>query len=85
MLHQARKLTQQTATEQGEKYKVSYDKKSAEHKFFICQKVWLSDTTSIGKNAKLSPNWVGPYEIIDVNDTNAKLRIKNKLKIVNIA
>ncbi len=85
MLHQARKLAQQTATEQGEKYKTTYDKKSAEHKFAIGQKVWLSDTTSIQKNAKLSPNWVGPYEIVDVNGTNAKLKIKNKLKIVNIA
>ncbi len=60
-------------------------KKLAEHKFAIGQKIWLSDTTSIGKNAKLSPNWIGPYEIVDVNDTNTKLKIKNKLKIVNIA
>jgi len=66
MLHQACKLAQQTATEQGDKYKLSYDKKSAAHRFSIGQKVWLSDTTSIGKNAKLSPNWVGPYKIIDV-------------------
>ncbi len=56
MLHQAWKLAQQTATEQGEKYKNSYDQKSAQHKFAIGQKVWLSDTTSIGKNAKLAPN-----------------------------
>jgi hypothetical protein len=33
----------------------------------------------------LSPNWTGPYEIIDINDNNAKLKIKNKLKVVNIA
>jgi transposase InsO family protein len=85
MLHQARKLAHQTANEQGEKYKNSYDKNTALHTFAIGQKVWLSDTTSIGKNAKLAPNWVGPYEIVDVNDTNAKLKIKNKLKIVNIA
>jgi hypothetical protein len=55
------------------------------HKFSICQNVWLSNTTSIGKNGKLLPNWVGPYEIVDINDNNAKLQIKNKLKIVNIA
>jgi hypothetical protein len=85
MLHQARKLAQQIAHDQGEKYKNSYDQNSAQHKFAIAQKVWLSDTTSIGKNAKLAPNWVGPYKIVDVNDTNAKLKIKNKLKIVNIA
>ncbi len=53
--------------------------------FEVGQKVWLSDTTSIGKNAKLTPNWIGPYQIIDINDTNAKLQIKNKQKIVNIA
>jgi hypothetical protein len=85
MLHQARKLAQQTTTEQGEKYKNSYDQKSAQHKFAIGQKVWLSDTTSIGKNAKLTPSGVGPYKIVDINDTNAKLKIKNKFKIVNVA
>jgi hypothetical protein len=85
MLQQARKLAQQSASEQGEKYKTSYDKKSLQNKFNIGQKVWLSDTTSIGKNAKLTPNWIGPYEIVNVNDTNAKLKIKSKLKVVNIA
>ncbi len=33
MLQQARKLAQQSASEQGEKYKISYDKKSVQHKF----------------------------------------------------
>ena len=85
MLQQARRLAQQTAAEQGEKYKNQYDKLASPHKFEIGQKVWLSDTTSIGKNAKLTPNWIGPYQIIDINDTNAKLQIKNKQKVVNIA
>jgi hypothetical protein len=85
MLQHARKLAQQTAAEQGEKYKNQYDKLASPHKFQIGQKVWLSDSTSIGKNAKLTPNWIGPYQIIDINDTNAKLQIKNKLKVVNIA
>ncbi len=50
------------------------------------QKVWLSDTTAIGKNARLSPKWIGPFEIIGLNDNNAKLKIKsNKLKVVNVA
>jgi hypothetical protein len=54
MLQKACKLAQQAAADQGEKYKLSYDKKLAAHKFSIGQKVWLSETTSIGKNAKLS-------------------------------
>jgi hypothetical protein len=79
-------LQQQSAETQGEKYKTNFDVKAAIHKFKIGQRVWLSETTSIGKNAKLSSNWIEPYEIVDINDNNAKLKIKNnKLKVVNIA
>ncbi len=85
LLQQARKLAQQSVVEQGEKYKTSYDLKAAIHKFTIGQKVWLSVTTSIGKNAKLTPNWIRPYKIVDTNDNYAKLQINNKLKVVNIA
>ncbi len=84
IMQQACKLAHQAAAEQGEKCKTNYDRKTATHKFVIGQKVWLSDTTSIGKNAKLSPNWIRPYEIVDINDNNAKLKIKNKFKILNI-
>ncbi len=68
------------------KYKANFDKNSATHKFTIDQKVWLSDTTALGKNPKLTPKWLGPYKIVDLNDNNAKLEIKaNKYKVVNIA
>jgi hypothetical protein len=52
----------------------------------VNQKVWLSDTIVLGKNPKLTPKWVGPYKIIDINHNNAKLEIKpNKFKIINIS
>jgi hypothetical protein len=52
----------------------------------VDQKVWLSDTTALGKNPKLTPKWVGPYKIVDINDNNAKIELKpNKFKIINIA
>jgi hypothetical protein len=78
-------MAHESATEQGKKYKSSYDAKAQPHKFKIGQKIFLNDSTSLGKNSKLSPNWTGPYEIIDLNDNNAKIKIKNKLKVVNIA
>jgi hypothetical protein len=40
------------------------------------------DTT---KNPKLVPNWKGPGEIIDINDTNARIKFKNKVKVLNVA
>ncbi len=72
--------------QQGKKYKLNFDTNSAPHKFKTVQKVWLSDTTALGKNPKLTPKWLGPYKIVDINDNNAKLETKpNKFKVVNIA
>jgi len=52
----------------------------------VDQKVWISDTTAVGKNPKLTPKWVGPYKIVDLNDNNAKLKPKpNKFKVINIS
>ncbi len=30
------------------------------------------------------PNSKGPGEIIDINDTNAKIKFKNKVKVLNV-
>jgi len=38
----------------------------------------------VGKNPKLAQNYIGPGEIIDINDTNAKMKINNKIKVLNV-
>jgi hypothetical protein len=38
----------------------------------------------VGKNPKLAQNYTGPGEIIDINDTNAKMKINNKIKVLNV-
>jgi len=38
----------------------------------------------VGKNPKLAPTYTGPGEIIDINDTNAKVKLNNKIKILNV-
>ncbi len=86
LLQHARQLARKNAEQQGLKYKLSFDQNAVPHKFKVDQKVWLSDATALGKNPKLTPKWVGPYKIIDLNDNNAKLEIKpNKFKIINIS
>ncbi len=86
LLQHARQLARQNAEQQGLKYKLSFDQTAVPHKFKIDQKVWLSDTTALGKNPKLTPKWVGPYKIVDLNDNNAKIEIKpHKFKVVNIS
>ncbi len=51
-------------------------KNVAPHKFRMDQKVWLSDTTALRENPKLTPKWLGPYKMVDLNENNAKIEIK---------
>jgi hypothetical protein len=46
--------------------------------------VLIANDFYTGKNPKLSTNFKGPVEIIDINDTNAKLKIGNKIKVLNV-
>ena len=34
---------------------------------------------------KLVSNWKGPGKITDIYDTNAKIKLKNKIKVLNMA
>jgi hypothetical protein len=74
----------QSATEQGLKSKVTFDKNRVPHKFKIGDKVLISNNFYIGQNPKLAPTFTGPGEIIDINDTNAKVKMNNKIKILNV-
>ncbi len=86
LLQHARQVARKNAEQQGLKYKLNFDQKAVPHKFKVDQKVWLSDTTALGKNPKLTPKWVGPYKIVDINDNNAKIELKpNKFKVINIS
>jgi hypothetical protein len=55
------------------------------HNFQIGDKVLIANDFDTTKNPKLVPNWKGPGEIIDINDTNAKIKFKNKVKVLNVA
>jgi hypothetical protein len=46
--------------------------------------VLISNDFYNGKNPKLVPQFKGPGEIIDINDTNAKVKINNKIKVLNV-
>jgi hypothetical protein len=46
--------------------------------------VLISNDFYTGKNPKLAPTFKGPGEIIDINDTNAKVKINNKIKVLNV-
>ncbi len=81
LIQKLRAKAHQSATEQGLKSKSKFDKKSVPHKFKIGDKVLISIDFFVGKNPKLASTCTGPGEIIDINDTNAKVKINSKIKI----
>jgi hypothetical protein len=84
LLQKLRAKAHQSATEHGLKSKNTFDKDTLPHKFKIGDKVLISNNFYVGKNPKLAPTYTGPGEIIDINDTNAKVKINNKIKILNV-
>jgi hypothetical protein len=40
--------------------------------------------TYTGKNPKLATQFKGPGKIIHINDNNAKVKINNKIKVLNV-
>jgi len=84
LLQKLRAEAHQSAMEQGLKSKVTFDKNTVPLNFKIGNKVLISNDFYIGKNPKLAPTFTGPGEIIYINDTNAKVKINNKIKILNV-
>jgi hypothetical protein len=84
LLQKLRAKAHQSATEQGLKSKATFDKQAMPHKFKIGDRVLISNDFYVGKNPKLATRYTGPGEIIDINDTNAKVKINNKIKILNV-
>jgi hypothetical protein len=85
LLQKLRKIAHENATLNGQKTKEQFDKKVLPHSFQIGDKVLISNDFDTTKNSKLVPKWKGPGKIIDINDTNAKIKFKNKIKVLNVA
>jgi hypothetical protein len=65
---------------QKERSKEYHDRSVNNPLFTLGDKVLLHDeNVRRGRSAKLSPPWIGPYEIIDIDDVNVTLRLpRNK-------
>jgi acetyltransferase-like isoleucine patch superfamily enzyme len=84
LLQKIRATAHRFATENGEKSKSNFDKEACAHKFKIGGKVLISNDVYTYKNPKPVPSFKHPGEIVDINDTNAKVKIGNKIKLLNI-
>ncbi len=83
ILQKLQKIAHEHALTNGQKTLEQYDKKT--HTLQISDKVLIANDFVTTKNPKLVPNWKGPAEIIDINNTNAKVSLKNKIKVLNVS
>jgi hypothetical protein len=79
LLQKVRKTVHQFTTENGEKTKLFFYKKTSAHEFKIDDKVLIANDFYTGKNLKLATNYKRQTKIIDINDTIAKLKVGTKI------
>lgn len=79
-LQKSREIARNKLINSKEYNKQIYDKKCKNIQFKVGDSVYLSnEAIKPGKSRKLSPYWLGPYKIIEVNSsTNVTIKIKNK-------
>ena len=74
-MQSAHEVARQTLISSKEKSKEYYDKGSEPFEFQIGQRVLLFDeTVRRGRSKKLSPQYVGPYEVLAVEGVNVTIR-----------
>lgn len=85
IMQKARQIAKQHAEEAKISQKAQFDKHARDHKFHLGQKILFSESNFLGRNQKLSPKWLGPATIIELTNTNAKIKLTNgKNKLLNI-
>jgi hypothetical protein len=78
LLQKIQKIAHEHDSTNGQKTKDQYDKHALPPTFKIGDKVLIANDFDTSKNPKLVPNWKGPAEIIDINDTNAKVKLRKQ-------
>ena len=86
ILQAARKIAFQHATDNGLNYKNQFDKSATPHSYKLGDQVLYTEYNFLGKNKKLAPKWLGPATIVEVNETNVKIKCSNnKIKLLNVS
>ena len=84
ILRKARILAHQHAERTGQVTKDNFNKNTKAHSLKIGDLVLIKEMNFQGKNAKLAPKWIGPAKIIDVNETNARIKTAKGKKVINV-
>ena len=84
-LQKARQIAQQNIQTKTEHVKTQFDQKASAHNFKIGDLVLFSEHNFQGRNKKLAPKWLGPATVINISETNIKIKCQNnRVKSLNV-
>ena len=84
-LQKARQIANQNSQAKSAQSKEQFDKHTQPHAFKVGDLVLFSQHNFQGKNVKLAPKWLGPAEVVNVTNTNIKIKCQNnKIKTLNV-
>ena len=86
-LQQCRQITAQNNIQASNYMQSQFNKKALPFNYTLGQLIWVDVQNYLGRNKKLSPNWVGPFTICRIFETGVvEIIYKNKKKVkVNAA
>jgi hypothetical protein len=84
-MQSAHEVARSKLIESKEKSKSNYDRKTGEVKIKVGDTVLLFDkSVRRGRSKKLSAQWIGPYEVLDVNKVNATIKKGHQAQKVHV-
>ena len=84
-LQHCRQVAAQHNMDASARAEMDYNKTARPHHFAPGQAVWLNEQNFLGRNRKLSPNWLGPYPILKVFDNGVvELQLPRRKLRVNV-
>jgi hypothetical protein len=70
----------------SDQMQAQFNCKASPYNYVIDQLVWLDERNFLGRNRKISPNWTGPYCILQVfHNGVVELQLQNRKLRVNVA
>ncbi len=70
----------------SDQLQAQFNQKASPYNYVINQLVWLDEQNFLGRNRKISPNWTGPYRILQVfHNGVVELQLPNRKLRANVA
>jgi hypothetical protein len=85
-LQHCRQISAEHNMHASDQMQAQFYRKASPYNYVVNQLVWLDERNFLGRNRKISPNWTGPYRILQVfHNGVVELQLPNRKLRTNVA